>query len=173
VSIQDALSQGVLSSADILCTRGKGGGGLQMRRFAFFCAKTSDFSKFMVSARKKGIGSVRTFWGQEGGSIFRNIVRTSFTDRPLHKLKNFENLSSITICFSKGFRIMLFPFSKHFCSYNNFSIFWDIGMGVGSEGQGEGAVDPPGFSYMIPLMCFSTNTCFVKTILVLCCAGWR
>jgi len=47
-------------------------------------------------------------------------------------------------------------------------------MGVGRRGKGKRA---PGFSYMIPLMCFSTSTRFVKisqhlpTILMLCCAS--
>jgi len=56
---------------------------------------------------------------------------------------------------------------------------FDFDVWASAEEATGRCVSFPEFSYMIPLMCFSTSTRFVKasqllsTILVLCCAGWR
>jgi len=60
-------------------------GGLQKRTSALFGAKTSDFSKFMMCPHGQGgegFEPMRTFFGEGGGSIFRDFVRTSFMDSP-------------------------------------------------------------------------------------------
>jgi len=56
-----------------------------MRTSALFDAKNFGFFEiYGVSARNKGEGvqPVRTFSGQEEGSIFRDFVRTSVIDGP-------------------------------------------------------------------------------------------
>jgi len=56
-----------------------------MRMSALFGAKKFGILKIhVVSARtRRGVEPVQTFGGQEG-SIFRDFVRTSFMDGPLH-----------------------------------------------------------------------------------------
>jgi len=52
-----------------------------MRTFALYSAKNIGFFKiYGASARTRGVEPVRTLFGQrgEGGSIFRDFVRTAF-----------------------------------------------------------------------------------------------
>jgi len=77
---KDVRSQGGggLSSAN------KGEGFFRCGRPHFFGAKTSDFSKFMMSARtrRKGELSQCRHIADKEEPIFRDFVRTSFIDGP-------------------------------------------------------------------------------------------
>jgi len=56
--------------------------GLFRCRPQFFAQKTSEFFEiYGVSTRTRGVEPVRTFFGQ-GRSIFRDFMRTSFSDGP-------------------------------------------------------------------------------------------
>jgi len=64
----------------------KGERVLQMRISALFEAKPLDFSKFVWCIRTDKEGEfepVRTLYGQGGGIIFRDFMRTSFMGGPL------------------------------------------------------------------------------------------
>jgi len=74
VSINDVHSQGGLSSADILRTRGF---------LTFWRKKLWIFRNLWCVRTDKEVEPVRTFFGQGGrGSILRDFVRTSFMDVP-------------------------------------------------------------------------------------------
>jgi len=79
VSIKDVSSQlgGSLCSADILRTRGKGS-SLDADVRTFWCKNLEYFEIYGVSARTRGVSAEK----EEGGSIFRDFVRTSFMDGP-------------------------------------------------------------------------------------------
>jgi len=75
-------SRGRVSGADIFWTRGI----LQIRTSAHCGANISYFLKFMLCVRTdKGKGG-QAISADEGRSIFRNFVRTSFMDGPYNNI---------------------------------------------------------------------------------------
>jgi len=63
LSIKDVRTQG---GGVVQCGHFVDKGVLQMRMSALFGAKTSDFLKFMVSARTREAKPLRTFYGTRG-----------------------------------------------------------------------------------------------------------
>jgi len=102
VSIKDVRREGVpLRSRRIL----------QMRTFALFGAKNSDYSKFMACThRQGGLSQCEHFADKGKGLFFRGFVRTSFMDGPF---------PHIWILTSK-----ITSFRNHFCGLRvNISFF--------------------------------------------------
>jgi len=87
-AVHKGCPQSDLSSADILPTR-----GLFRCGHPHFLAQNSDFSKFIVYPHGQGgVEPLRTYSGQEGRSIFRDFVRTSFMDGPLGEAVPYYNI---------------------------------------------------------------------------------
>jgi len=83
LSIKDVRSHGGLSSADVLRTNGGGYSNADIR--TFWCKKHRIFRNLWFVHMDKGGGVLSQcghFADKGEGSIFRDIVQTSFMDGP-------------------------------------------------------------------------------------------